>query len=60
VIGAGLSVIRFFIDPLEKLAPKTENTVSASPFCAKATVIGAGLSVTRFFKDPFEKLAPNT
>ena len=60
MIGAGLSVTRFFIEALEKLAPNTWKTVSASPFYARATVIGAGLSVTRFFKDPFEKFAPNT
>jgi len=60
VIGAGLSVTKFFIEPLEKLAPNTWKAISESPFCAKATVIGAGLSVTRFFIDPFEKLAPNT
>jgi hypothetical protein len=60
VIGAGLSVTKFFIEPLEKLAPNTWKAVSESPFCAKATVIGAGLSVTRFFIDAFEKLAPNT
>ena len=60
MIGAGLSVTRFFIEAFEKFAPNTWKTVSASPFCARATVIGAGLSVTRFFKDPFEKFAPNT
>ena len=60
MIGAGLSVTRFFIEALEKLAPNTWKTESASPFCARATVIGAGLSVTRFFIEAFEKLAPNT
>jgi hypothetical protein len=34
VIGEGLSVIKFFIDPLEKLAPANEKTVSESPFLA--------------------------
>ena len=60
MIGAGLSVTKFFIDPFEKLDPNTWKAVSESPFCASATVIGAGLSVTKFFKDPFEKFAPNT
>jgi hypothetical protein len=60
VIGAGLSVTKFFIEPLEKFAPNTWKTVSESPFCASATVIGAGLSVTKFFNDPLEKLAPKT
>jgi hypothetical protein len=32
VIGDGLSVTRFFIDPLEKLAPNTWNAVSESDF----------------------------
>ena len=60
VIGDGLSVIKFFIDPFEKLAPANWKAVSESPFYAKATVIGAGLSVTKFFNEPFEKFAPNT
>jgi hypothetical protein len=60
VIGAGLSVTKFFNEPLEKFAPNTWNAVSESAFWAKATVIGAGLSVTRFFIDDLEKLAPNT
>ena len=58
MIGAGLSVTRFFIEAFEKLAPKTWKTVSESPFYASATVIGDGLSVTKFFIDPFEKFAP--
>jgi hypothetical protein len=32
VIGAGLSVTRFFIDAFEKFAPNTWKTVSESPF----------------------------
>jgi hypothetical protein len=60
VIGAGLSVTKFFKDPFEKLAPNTWKAVSESAFWARATVIGAGLSVTKFFKDPLEKFAPNT
>jgi hypothetical protein len=59
VIGAGLSVTRFFIEALEKFAPNTWNAVSES-FCARATVIGAGLSVTKFFIEAFEKFAPKT
>jgi hypothetical protein len=59
VIGAGLSVTKFFIDALEKFAPNTWKAVSES-FYARATVIGAGLSVTKFFIDAFEKFAPNT
>jgi len=59
VIGAGLSVTKFFIDAFEKLAPNTWNAVSES-FWARATVIGAGLSVTKFFIDPLEKFAPKT
>jgi hypothetical protein len=60
VIGDGLSVIKFFIDPFEKLAPANWKAVSESPFLAwaNATVIGDGLSVIKFFIDPFEKLAP--
>jgi hypothetical protein len=59
VIGAGLSVTRFFIEALEKFAPNTWNAVSES-FYARATVIGAGLSVTKFFIEAFEKFAPKT
>jgi hypothetical protein len=32
VIGAGLSVTRFFKDPFEKFAPNTWNAVSESAF----------------------------
>jgi hypothetical protein len=32
VIGAGLSVTKFFKDPLEKFAPNTWNAVSESAF----------------------------
>jgi hypothetical protein len=60
VIGAGLSVTKFFNEPFEKFAPNTWNAVSESAFWANATVIGAGLSVTKFFNEPFEKFAPNT
>jgi hypothetical protein len=34
VIGDGLSVIKFFIDPFEKLAPANWKAVSESPFLA--------------------------
>ena len=60
MIGDGLSVTKFFIDPFEKFAPANWKAVSESPFYASATVIGAGLSVTRFFIEAFEKLAPKT
>jgi hypothetical protein len=32
VIGAGLSVTKFFIEPFEKFAPNTWKTVSESAF----------------------------
>jgi hypothetical protein len=34
VIGDGLSVIKFFIDPFEKFAPANWKAVSESPFFA--------------------------
>jgi len=57
VIGAGLSVTRFFKFPRVTLASMSLKRPSASDFYARATVIGAGLSVTRFFKLPLVTLA---
>ena len=56
VIGAGLSVTKFFKFPLVTLLSKRVETLSESAFWASATVIGAGLSVTRFFKFPLVTL----
>jgi len=56
VIGAGLSVTRFFKFPLVTLESKRVETLSASDFYARATVIGAGLSVTRFLRFPLVTL----
>jgi hypothetical protein len=56
VIGAGLSVTRFFKFPLVTLESKRVLTLSPSLFWARATVIGAGLSVTKFLRFPLVTL----
>jgi len=56
VIGAGLSVTKFFKFPLVTFESKRVETLSESAFCARATVIGAGLSVTRFLRLPLVTL----
>jgi len=58
VIGAGLSVTRFFKAPRVTFSPKRLETIAPSDFCASLVVIGAGLSVTRFFRAPRVTFSP--
>jgi len=58
VIGAGLSVTRFFKAPRVTFSPRREDMMVESDFWASLVVIGAGLSVTRFFKAPRVTFSP--
>jgi len=58
VIGAGLSVTRFFKAPSVIFSPRRAETMEPSDFCASFVVIGAGLSVTRFFNAPSVIFSP--
>mgnify|MGYP003331457604 CR=1 FL=1 len=58
VMGAGLSVTKFFNAPNVTFSPRRLERMVPSDFWASLVVIGAGLSVTRFFKAPRVTFSP--
>jgi len=58
VIGAGLSVTRFFKAPRVTFSPRRELMIVESLFWASLVVIGAGLSVTKFLRAPRVTFSP--